>query len=113
MTQRTKPPFRGDMVGSLLRSAPVKEARAKVAAGEMDKAELTRIEDEEIRKLVKKQEEVGLQAVTEVAGKPAIVPTITGRGFTFGLSQVALDPFDPMAEGFAMTDVWGPSAGEI
>ncbi|MDX3807412.1 5-methyltetrahydropteroyltriglutamate--homocysteine S-methyltransferase [Bosea thiooxidans] len=65
MTQRKKPPFRGDMVGSLLRSAPVKEARAKVAAGEMAQVELTRIEDEEIRKLVKKQEDVGLQAVTD------------------------------------------------
>jgi len=57
--------------------------------------------------------EVGLAAETTVAGKPAIIPTITGRGFTFGLSQVALDPFDPMAAGFALTDVWGPSAGEI
>lgn len=65
MTQRKMPPFRGDMVGSLLRSAPVKEARAKVAAGKMDKAELTGIEDEEIRKLVRKQEEIGLQAVTD------------------------------------------------
>ncbi|SEL78129.1 5-methyltetrahydropteroyltriglutamate--homocysteine methyltransferase [Bosea lupini] len=65
MSQRQKPPFRGDMVGSLLRSAPVKEARAKLAAGEIGQAELTAIEDEEIRKLVRKQEEVGLQAVTD------------------------------------------------
>ncbi|RWX16554.1 proline racemase [Rhizobium hidalgonense] len=57
--------------------------------------------------------EVGLQAVTEVAGRPAVIPTITGRGFTFGLTQVALDPFDPHPGGFALTDVWGPSAGEI
>ena len=65
------------------------------------------------RSIIGSEFEVGLQAETEVAGKPAIIPTITGRGFTFGLSQVALDPFDPMAEGFAMTDVWGPSAGDI
>lgn len=65
MTQRQKPPFRADMVGSLLRSSAVKDARAKVAAGEMSQAELTAIEDEEIRKLVRKQEEVGLQAVTD------------------------------------------------
>ena len=65
MSQRQKPPFRGDMVGSLLRSAPVKDARAKLAAGEIGQAELTAIEDEEIRKLVRKQEEVGLQAVTD------------------------------------------------
>lgn len=65
MTQRTKPPFRGDMVGSLLRSAPVRDARAKRAAGAIDQAELTTIEDEEIKKLVRKQEEIGLQAVTD------------------------------------------------
>ena len=35
MSQRTKPPFRADQVGSLLRSAPVKEARTKRLAGEI------------------------------------------------------------------------------
>ena len=55
MSQRQKPPFRGDMVGSLLRSAPVKDARARRASGEISRAELTMIEDEEIRKLVRKQ----------------------------------------------------------
>jgi proline racemase len=56
---------------------------------------------------------VGLSAMTEIAGHPAIIPTITGRAWTFGLTQLALDPFDPTAEGFAVTDVWGPEAGEI
>ena len=54
-----------------------------------------------------------LTAVTEIAGRPAIIPKITGRAWTFGLTQVALDPFDPTAEGFAVTDVWGPEAGQI
>ena len=65
------------------------------------------------RSIIGTQFEVGFLAETMVAGRTAIIPTITGRGFTFGLSQVALDPFDPLADGFAMTDVWGPSAGEI
>lgn len=56
---------------------------------------------------------VGLKGVTEIAGRPAIIPTITGRAWTFGLTQVALDPFDPTADGFAVTDVWGPQAGQI
>lgn len=56
---------------------------------------------------------VGLKEVTEVAGRPAIIATIEGRGFTFGLTQMALDPFDPTAEGFALTDTWGPEAGDI
>jgi proline racemase len=56
---------------------------------------------------------VGLKEVTEIAGRPAIIPTISGRAWTFGLTQVALDPTDPTADGFAVTDVWGPEAGSI
>lgn len=63
--QRTKPPFRADQVGSLLRSAPVKEARTRRATGEATPAELKAVEDAEIRKLVAKQESIGLQAVTD------------------------------------------------
>src|SRR5215475_10466444 len=62
---RTAPPFRADHVGSLLRTAALKEARAKRERGEIDADALRAIEDEEIIKLVRKQEEVGLQAVTD------------------------------------------------
>ena len=63
--QRTKPPFRADQVGSLLRSAPVKAARTKRLAGEITPAQLKAVEDTEIAKLVAKQEEIGLQGVTD------------------------------------------------
>ncbi|HKV16391.1 MAG TPA: 5-methyltetrahydropteroyltriglutamate--homocysteine S-methyltransferase [Reyranella sp.] len=63
--QRSKPPFRADQVGSLLRSAPVKEARTRKLAGEITAAELKAVEDVEIRKLVARQEAVGLQGVTD------------------------------------------------
>jgi 5-methyltetrahydropteroyltriglutamate--homocysteine methyltransferase len=63
--KRTKPPFRADHVGSLLRTAPVKEAREKRQRGEIDADALKEVEDHEIEKLIKKQEEVGLQAVTD------------------------------------------------
>jgi 5-methyltetrahydropteroyltriglutamate--homocysteine methyltransferase len=62
---RTTPPFRADHVGSLLRPAAVKEARAKHAAGTLPAAELHAIENREIERLVRKQEEVGLQLVTD------------------------------------------------
>ncbi len=65
------------------------------------------------RSIIGSEFEVGLESVTEVAGRPAIIPTISGRGWTFGLHQVSLDPTDPLAEGFAITDTWGPQAGEI
>src|SRR5260370_1350792 len=63
--QRTKPPFRADQVGSLLRSAPVKEARTRRATGEITPAELKAVEDAEISKLVARQEAIGLQAVAD------------------------------------------------
>jgi len=65
MTQRTKPPFRADHVGSILRTAPVKEARAKRENGEITPAQLKEVEDAEIIKIIKKQEDIGLQLATD------------------------------------------------
>ena len=62
---RTRPPFRADHVGSLLRSAALKEARSRREAGAVSDAELRRIEDEEIKKIIAKQEEIGLQSITD------------------------------------------------
>src|SRR4030088_2010841 len=62
---RTKPPFRADHVGSLLRPAPLKEARGKRERGEIGADELTAIEDREIANVIRKQEEVGLKSVTD------------------------------------------------
>jgi 5-methyltetrahydropteroyltriglutamate--homocysteine methyltransferase len=62
---RNKPPFRADVVGSILRTAPLKEARAKREKGEISAAQLTEVEDREIEKIVKKQEEVGLKLATD------------------------------------------------
>ena len=63
--QRTKAPFRADHVGSLLRPAPLKQARAKHEKGEINAKQLAEIEDREIEKVVKKQEEVGLKLATD------------------------------------------------
>ncbi len=63
--QRTKPPFRADEVGSLLRSAPIKEARSKHEAGTITDQELHAVEDREIEKIIAKQEEVGLKLATD------------------------------------------------
>lgn len=64
-TQRTLPPFRYDIVGSFLRPQTLKDAREKFEAGKITREELTKVEDEEITKLVAKQKEVGLKAVTD------------------------------------------------
>jgi len=62
---RDKPPFRADHVGSLLRPATLKEARAKRGRGEIGPAELAAVEDREIEAVIRRQEETGLQAVTD------------------------------------------------
>ena len=61
----TTPPFRADMVGSLLRPATLKEARHKREQGQITAVELQRIEDQEIANVLAKQEEVGLQLATD------------------------------------------------
>ena len=62
---RTKPPFRADHVGSLLRPAVLKQARAKRERGEITAEELETIEDREIEAVIRKQEEAGLRSVTD------------------------------------------------
>lgn len=63
--QRTRPPFRADHVGSLLRSAALKDARGRHERGEISAEQLREIEDREIIALIRKQEEVGLQSITD------------------------------------------------
>src|SRR5579864_2815701 len=65
MTMRTKPPFRADHVGSLLRPAALKKAREQRAKGEIDAAALKAVEDREIERVIKQQEAAGLQSITD------------------------------------------------
>jgi 5-methyltetrahydropteroyltriglutamate--homocysteine methyltransferase len=65
LSQRTKPPFRADHVGSLLRTAPLKEAREKRKRGEISADALREIEDREIEEVIRKQENVGLKSITD------------------------------------------------
>jgi 5-methyltetrahydropteroyltriglutamate--homocysteine methyltransferase len=65
MTKRSKPPFRADHVGSLLRPKALLDARADRDAGRISAAELRQVEDDAIREAVKLQEEIGLQGVTD------------------------------------------------
>ncbi len=65
MPQRSRPPFRADHVGSLLRPRSVRAARAAHSAGRMTGAELRRVEDAAIRDLVRMQLDSGLGAVTD------------------------------------------------
>ncbi|MFC7640181.1 hypothetical protein ACFQX6_03410 [Streptosporangium lutulentum] len=62
---RNSPPFRADHVGSLLRPASLLQAREDFAAGRIPVEALREIEDEAIREVVRRQQEVGLQSATD------------------------------------------------
>jgi 5-methyltetrahydropteroyltriglutamate--homocysteine methyltransferase len=61
----SRPPFRADHVGSLLRPPELLRARADFAAGSVDADGLHAAEDRAIREVVRMQEEVGLAAATD------------------------------------------------
>ena len=65
MAERTIPPYRADHVGSLLRPAELLHAREQHAAGQLSAEQLRAAEDDAIRGVVKMQEDVGLQSVTD------------------------------------------------
>lgn len=59
------------------------------------------------RSIIDSRFEVGFARETEVAGRRAVVPTITGRGWIHGIHQIGLDPSDPYPNGFRVADTWG------
>jgi 5-methyltetrahydropteroyltriglutamate--homocysteine methyltransferase len=63
MTERA--PFRADQVGSLLRPAALAELRQGFKKGEVDADTLREAEDRAVRDAVRRQEAIGLQAVTD------------------------------------------------
>jgi 5-methyltetrahydropteroyltriglutamate--homocysteine methyltransferase len=62
---RSVPPFRADHVGSLLRPAALKEARARRARGEISADELRAAEDTAIEHVIARQAEIGLRSATD------------------------------------------------
>ncbi|MBN3722795.1 proline racemase family protein [Burkholderia sp. Ac-20379] len=44
---------------------------------------------------------------TDVAGRPAVLPRVTGRAWIYGIQQIGVDPDDPLAAGFMLSDTWG------
>ena len=60
----SRPPFRADHVGSLLRPPALKALRLETESGTVSAAELRDAEDAAIRDGVKLQEDAGLQGIT-------------------------------------------------
>ena len=61
----SKPPFRADHVGSLLRPRELLEARSRLARGEIPATALGELEDHAIERVIAKQEALGLHGVTD------------------------------------------------
>ncbi|MFN0186026.1 MAG: 5-methyltetrahydropteroyltriglutamate--homocysteine S-methyltransferase [Aquabacterium sp.] len=65
MNTLRRPPFRADQVGSLLRPAALAEARQRCKRGDLSAAALRELEDQSIADAVRRQRDIGLQAVTD------------------------------------------------
>jgi proline racemase len=50
---------------------------------------------------------------TEVGGRTAVLPRITGRAWIYGTEQLRLDPDDPFPLGFVLSDTWGTALDGI
>ena len=65
MSTNTKGPFRADHVGSLLRPAKLQQSRIQRQRKNITPERLREVEDESIREVVKLQEDIGLQGITD------------------------------------------------
>jgi proline racemase len=57
--------------------------------------------------IIESEFQVSVTAATEVAGRPAILPRVSGRGWIHGIHQIGLDPTDPYPAGYMVADCWG------
>jgi 5-methyltetrahydropteroyltriglutamate--homocysteine methyltransferase len=62
---RSRPPFRADHVGSLLRPPILKDARARHERGEISDGHLRTVEDAAIERAIARQAEIGLRSATD------------------------------------------------
>ena len=98
-----KTPFRYDFVGSFLRPQALRDAKAKYQAGKISQEEFDSIVDEEVRKLVAKQKELGFHVITDgefrrtfwhldfMWGLEGVAHENTGNGVKFDAELAVLD----------------------
>ncbi len=104
-----RPPFRAEHVGSFPRPEKLMEAREALAAGRIDRTELTAIEDAAVRDVVAMQERVGIGAITDGEYRKA-----GWRDFLF--EKVEGFGSEPVAQDFTFTlfngTPWKPFGAE-
>lgn len=96
-------PQRYDFVGSFLRPKVLKDAKTAFANGKISKEELDQVTDEEIRKVVAKQKELGFHVITDgefrrsfwhldfMWGFEGVEHKATGNGVQFNGELAVLD----------------------
>ena len=63
------------------------------------------------RSLIDSEFRVSIIGTTTVAGREAVLPRISGRGWISGTRTATVDPTDPYPLGFVLSDVWGTEVG--
>ena len=58
------------------------------------------------RSIIGSEFECGIESLTSLGHKAAIVPTVSGRAWITGTHQLMLDPDDPWPEGYRIADTW-------
>lgn len=101
------PPFRAELIGSLIRPQAIKDARKRHRAGEIDAAQLRRVEDEEIRGAVKLQERHGFRVATDGEYRR---DTYSDSFTTHGITGLKEGP--DLGGNFAYTDAKGDVIGQ-
>lgn len=106
--------IRNDVVGSLLRPAKLKEARASYDEGRLSVAELRAIEDQCIRGAVRLQEEAGLAIVTDGEYRRLNFQDSFGESVSgFDAGRPSLKFYESRVEGSSPLQRWEiPDQGE-
>jgi proline racemase len=59
------------------------------------------------RSIIDSEFQVEIVAEKTVAGRPGILPRVSGRGWIHGIHQIGVDPTDPYPQGYMVADCWG------
>jgi proline racemase len=57
--------------------------------------------------LIDSEFEVEIVGSTDVGGRHAVLPRISGRGWVVGTRTTSVDPSDPYQTGYVLSDIWG------
>jgi proline racemase len=63
------------------------------------------------RSIIDSEFRCSIVSETTLCGRPAIIPTVSGRAWITGTHQLMLDPADPWPEGYRLSDTWPRIAG--